>query len=484
MLKVGVRRSTRGPLDLDEYQSFFSFTLSLVNYCGSSPLQPGDVASPTPSVFPLPMNQQQLLSPISLSSSQSQFTTPRASVSSQHMTPGLPSPNLGSNLSNQTYRTALSQQTSNVSNYQNPQKDFGYLLRPEIYHPLTILDVPPPLRVSSLQPSPDTPLPALIQSGHFRSAAIKAAQQLTSNTISPSDHETIFPLIYARLSCLTLCNATPLAAQEVKALEDLNSIYYLDDNTGVHLVPWELRVLAVRLQGMGFNDARRGVMGYYDLGRDARLTLTALKKNRSENEEQIAMWEARLEDLGLRVASALIETDDLEGASRHLKLLGGSDGLRMQKALLWLYLGDVEAARSCISRSADAENENPRGADVILALAYMGDGEYASAVPIWEALITSSAADKNELAMLRQNLAVCCLYLGQLPKAREYLEALIDSGQAWKGITFNLATIYELCTERSRALKIGLVEKIAELREKSIVSGGSGYQVINGDFKL
>lgn len=236
---------------------------------------------------------------------------------------------------------------------------------------------------------------------------------------------------------------------------------------------------------MGFNDARRGVMGYYDLGREARLTLTALKKDRPANQDAIAVWESRLQGLGLRVVSALIETDDLEGASRHLRLLGAADGFRMQKALLWLYLGDVGAARACMSRGA--EDADPRAVELILALACMGDGEYASAVPIWEALV-SSATDRDEAAMVRQNLAVCQLYLGQLPEARAHLEELVDSGLAWKGITFNLATIYELCTERSRALKIGLVEKIAELREENMhrggEAGGAGYEGINGDFKL
>jgi len=308
-----------------------------------------------------------------------------------------------------------------MSNYQNPQKDFGYLLRPEIYHPLTLLDVPPPFRVSSLQPSTDTPLESLISGGHFRSAAIKAAQLLTSSGIAPSDHEAIFSLIYTRLSCLTLCNATALAAQEVKALEDLNSSYYLDDLTGAHLAPWELRVLAVRLQGMGFNDARRGVMGYYELGREARLTLTALKKaGRDQNAAEIAMWDARLQDLGLRVASALIEMEDLEGAARHLKTLRVDNGrLRAQQALLWLYLGDVDAARKCIAAGADEQAR-----DVILALACMGDAEYAAAVPIWERLIEAGSGgqrDDVEIAMYRQNLAVCLLYLGQLSLVRSFL---------------------------------------------------------------
>ncbi len=58
-------------------------------------------------------------------------------------------------------------------------KDFSYLLRPEIYHPLTPLAVPQPYRTSSNQPGPDTPLPSLLEAGHFRAAAIAAVEQLT-----------------------------------------------------------------------------------------------------------------------------------------------------------------------------------------------------------------------------------------------------------------------------------------------------------------
>jgi trafficking protein particle complex subunit 12 len=283
---------------------------------------------------------------------------------------------------------------------------------------LTLLDVPPPFRISSSQPSPDTPLSTLVSSGHFRSAAIKAAQFLISTPpnapISPSDHATIFSLIYTRLSCLTLCNATPLAAQEVKALEDLNSSYYLDDLTSAHLVPWELRVLAVRLQGMGFNDARRGVMGYFDLARDARISLSNLKKDREGNEGEIKMWEHRLEDLGIRVASALVEMEDLDGAARFLQTLKPSSPahwqLEMKKALLWLCMGDVDAARSCL------RDDDEREKNMILALAYMADNEFENAVKLWNDMLSSprSEDDAGERAMWRQNLGVCLLYLGRM----------------------------------------------------------------------
>jgi hypothetical protein len=216
---------------------------------------------------------------------------------------------------------------------------------------------------------------------------------------------------------LTLCNQTALAAQEVKALEDLNSSYYRDEETGAHLVPWELRVLAVRLQGMGFDDARRGVMGYYDLAREARLTLTTLKKfrvgaNEEEKEslnDEVKLWEDRLSELGIRVASALVEMEDLDGATRHLNSLNASAsaGLQMQKALLWLYLGDIDAARSCI------EIGDEQGAKVVQGLAHMADGEYADAVNVWKEMVASGTGD-GEAPMYRQNLGVCLLYCGKM----------------------------------------------------------------------
>jgi len=53
---------------------------------------------------------------------------------------------------------------------------------------------------------------------------------------------------------------------------------------------------------------------------------------------------------------------------------------------------------------------------------------------------------------------------------------LVEEGSSFHALTFNLSTIYELCTERSRALKIGLAEKIAGM--------GSKGEKANADFKL
>jgi DNA-binding HxlR family transcriptional regulator len=188
---------------------------------------------------------------------------------------------------------------------------------------------------------------------------------------------------------------------------------------------------------MGYADARRGVMGYYDLAREARLTLSTLKKNlntlgddddveRKELSAEIATWKSRLHDLGIRVASALIEMEDLEGAARFLETLepaaDAEDSLRLknQKALLYLCLGDVGSARSCVSSStAKDAGENENNVKVIQALAHIADAEYKASATIWETLLAGDNSGKtttneSENAMYRQNLAVCYLYLGKM----------------------------------------------------------------------
>ena len=183
---------------------------------------------------------------------------------------------------------------------------------------------------------------------------------------------------------------------------------------------------------MGYADARRGVMGFYELAREARLALTSLKKNlaispTSSISDEIALWEERLSELAIRVASALIEMQDLEGAAHFLDTSSPASSptssptqtpppLQTQKALLYLCLGDVEAARSCIDTPTEAGAQDDAG-KVILAVAQMADGEFDACVQIWEELIASASTGGTgggELAMYRQNLAVCLLYLGRM----------------------------------------------------------------------
>lgn len=56
------------------------------------------------------------------------------------------------------------------------------------------------------------------------------------------------------------------------------------------------------------------------------------------------------------------------------------------------------------------------------------------------------------------------------------MESAVNSGTAFPALTFNLSTIYELSTDRSRGLKTQLVDKVAVLRDTPSLT--------NADFKL
>ncbi|KAI1133189.1 hypothetical protein F5Y10DRAFT_130953 [Nemania abortiva] len=407
----------------------------------------------------------------------------------------------GNTSQNASPRTSLSQTRSPVRTAaprpKTPviKRDFSFLLKPEIYHQLSPLAIPAPFRSPARQPASDTPIPTLLAAGHFRAAAIAAAQELTgtssssgSPVLSPvlaTDYARIFDLLYVRLSCLCLIDAVPLAAQEAKALEDLNSAFYADENAGTHLAPWALRTLVVRLQTIGFGDPRRAVMSYYELAREARAAVVRAAQHHDHSAAEL--WKRRLVDLGIRVAGALVEMDDLAGAAAHLASLAEAKGekgkgdpdtarLAVCRALLWLHIGDVDAARCCVGNGV-ADGMVVR---VVDALADMADGEYEGALEKWRGLREEMAKNGTTDEMVGVNLAVCLLYTGRMPEGRDLLEELVDAGQTSHTLLFNLTTMYELCSDRAKALKMSLAERVADVEPGS----GGGWEKTNADFKL
>lgn len=59
------------------------------------------------------------------------------------------------------------------------------------------------------------------------------------------------------------------------------------------------------------------------------------------------------------------------------------------------------------------------------------------------------------------------------------LEGLVESGFSSHTLLFNLCTIYELCTDRSKALKANLAAKVA-----GMAASAKGWEKSNADFKL
>lgn len=334
-----------------------------------------------------------------------------------------------------TARTSFSDLDPLASDALRPEiaKDLSYLLRYDIYHSLSQIDIPPALRSEFVTLTPDEPvnssldtLEKLLSEGNFLLAAYLSGAILTSSLISPTDVKTVFALFYTRLACLELSGNAILAAQESKALEDLSSTFYYvpsdleaadarsgDRRSGTHatyprhIVPWPLRVLAVRLQSIGFGDSRRGISGLYELGLEARREIM----RPGIGEEERNRWKERLADLGIRSVNALIEMGDFDTAKRSLKNLrtGGDETHKMRKALLFLIIGDVDAARQIFDESGES--------GIFTALLSMADGRYADAVGEWRSALKSNTIQTDK-SLVIQNLAVCLLYTGELNEVR------------------------------------------------------------------
>lgn len=59
------------------------------------------------------------------------------------------------------------------------------------------------------------------------------------------------------------------------------------------------------------------------------------------------------------------------------------------------------------------------------------------------------------------------------------MEGLVAGGYSSHTLLFNLTTMYELCTDRSKSLNIKLAEKVAEMEPTP-----RGWEKVNVDFKL
>ena len=378
-------------------------------------------------------------------------------------------------------------------------KDLSFLLDGSIYHPLSQLEVPGPLRKPfPVSPKADTPLQdsvgrlnELLSTGKFLLAAFLAAAILASGSVSPTDNETIWDLLAIRFSCLELTGNGLLAAQEAKALEDLNSTFYFVDLNSPddgderpqmtrerqqHIVPFPLRLQALRLQAIGFSDARRGVSALYDLGLECR----EHSVDQNATEEERRTWAKRLEEIGIRVVNALIEMGDLDCARRTLMTLkqtSSAEELRWKTNLILLNIkiGDIAVAKKLLTEHNDDQSVNA----FLHPLLMLAEGRYEEAAVAWERLLDNHPS-AEESRLVRQNLAVASLYAGHVEKTAAIMERMIDDGNSVPSLVLNLATLYDLSSEKARDHKMALANRLS----KQVGNNDHNWSMTNTDFKL
>ena len=438
------RRTTRGPLD------------------GDDPLSP---SSPAGTPAPQPLS----------SSAVSQVKTADAESKSEAQLPI---------------------ETTVNNDAEAEEKDLSFLLDASIYHPLSQLEIPAPFR----RPFPQLnaaladvtrafqEIDAALSRCDYVGAAYLSGGLLSAGLLKATDQHHIFRALHIRYSCLELSGNVLLAAQEAKALEDLGSAFYyigLPEDEAVseqiadrplprHIMPFGLRLQALRLQSIGFSDPRRGVASLYDLGMECREHIASP----ATSDELRQLWVQRLEDVGIRVVNALIEMGDLDCARRTLETMKPSDRgpasiWTCRKIMLCLRMGLVAEAQ----RLVDAPEFKQSEAHILQSLIAIADDRLDDAVT----MLTTKAqeGDTELMALAKQNAAVALLYKGEIQKARSLLETLIEGHESFSTLTVNLTTIHDLTSEQSRDLKLAIASKIAadpRLRQARAFT--------NADFKL
>lgn len=379
--------------------------------------------------------------------------------------------------------------------------DLQFLLDRRLYHQLPTNDIAPGFADSKHQPPLGSSLESLIQAGHFRRAAETAlVELLTSNA---GDAARIFKLLYTRLACLVVISRPDLAADEAVPLTEFLNRNTPDAKDILPIVPWELRLLLVRLQSIAAPEddgGRRAIMSLYALASEVRSHISHAKTENA-SPETISTWSDRLIDLSLRVADTLVENDDLATASRHLTTLSQSastsnlpqrEDLTSRQTLLALRTGNLALAHSLISTLPPSSSTQK----TLTAHLQTTQGDFASAVESWRAL--AAAEDENNEnnnnnttnnVLPLQNLAVNLLYTNRISEARSVLEGIVrDSPAAVSpSVLFNLSTVYELCTNRAVERKEGLAMFLAGREPESGGAGGAGsggWERTKGDFKL
>jgi tetratricopeptide (TPR) repeat protein len=175
--------------------------------------------------------------------------------------------------------------------------------------------------------------------------------------------------------------------------------------------------------------------------------------------------------------NALVEMGDLDAARRSLQSLTGtnqaSDIDKVRIVLLHLRIGDLGAAKELLNEFSHL------GKSILKPLLDMAEGRYDDAVVGWRSLLEKDDIKDNE-AMVSQNLAVCLLYTGQLNESRALLESLVSANYSFQSLTFNLSTIYELCSDKSTVMKARLAEEVS----KQSHFGETNLDRPNTDFKL
>ena len=143
-------------------------------------------------------------------------------------------------------------------------------------------------------------------------------------------------------------------------------------------------------------------------------------------------------------------------------------------AMIYLKMGMIDRARDLLKDAGLQRSEQV----ILSSLLATANDDFDKAMEI----LSKDEPDQHSgmLALAKQNLALTLLYNGEIGRARTILDHLVDEHESFQTLTINLATLYELMSDRSEDLKLALAGKLAA-QGRSLDQRRS---FSNADFKL
>lgn len=398
--------------------------------------------------------------------------------------------------------------------------DISHLIKPTCFLSLPSQNPPHPF---PLNPPSDIAVDPylLFRSRFYRHAADLCRTKLlevpaATLATSRAQIDTVFRLWTIRQAALLMIRMGGIARDESRHLGDLGDKQYRVIPSGESLVPWNLRLLSIRVQAGG--DHPQGVTQYYTLAREARTTiqttslylsrLLASQKEQGEVTEdekladqiretqiQVVKWKARLRNLGLFTTAMLMGMRDTKSAVSLLQSIytdsafaksipdDDADYITQQNALeisrfntrvvfslamIYLQVGDSISARLWFSKLPETDDDEARKTKALgHALCSIADADWdaaekAIALQINDEKSASPNSHTPFYISLTNNLAVAQINKGNLLESISLLEQMALTGVISPTVLVNLCILYDLKEEVGRKLKNNLLTALRE----------------------
>jgi len=193
-----------------------------------------------------------------------------------------------------------------------------------------------------------------------------------------------------------------------------------------------------------------------------------LEGGQEERSEATLCWQERERQVLYSLINASISGNDFESAIKCLDMLVPVERADRQSAVyaaygrLYLQLGHIKRADECFAEASKLR-DNSKQADKLeglldSAFLSIGQGQFATALERFQGGLGLVSGGKQE-KVIRNNIAVCLLYLGRLKEGLQLLENSItaDPTNIQGNPMLNLCTLYELESSYALQKKIGML---------------------------